>query len=83
MWSRQQAQVTPVVPFKNKIQYYQLKQSFLITPYINEEKNKPLNLKEDVVEEVDEFTTIMAKNNESAEDLEKRLNMIWRSNILL
>jgi hypothetical protein len=24
-------EVTPVVPFKNKIQYYQLKQSFLIT----------------------------------------------------
>jgi hypothetical protein len=28
----QQPEVTPVVPFKNKIQYYQLKQSFLITP---------------------------------------------------
>jgi hypothetical protein len=27
------AEVTPVVPFKNKIQHYQLKQSFLITPY--------------------------------------------------
>jgi hypothetical protein len=31
--SRQQSEVTPVVPFKNKIQYYQLKQPFLITPY--------------------------------------------------
>jgi hypothetical protein len=29
--SRHQPEVTPVVPFKNKIQYYQLKQSFLIT----------------------------------------------------
>ncbi|CAH1368068.1 unnamed protein product, partial [Tenebrio molitor] len=27
-----QPEVTPVVPFKNKIQHYQLKQSFLITP---------------------------------------------------
>jgi hypothetical protein len=26
-------EVTPVVPFQKKIQYYQLKQSFLITPY--------------------------------------------------
>jgi hypothetical protein len=33
VWSRQQPEVTPVVPFKNKIQHYQLKQSFLITPY--------------------------------------------------
>jgi hypothetical protein len=31
--SRQQPEVTPVVPFKNKIQCYQLKQSFLITLY--------------------------------------------------
>jgi hypothetical protein len=35
--SRQQPEVTPVVPFKNKVQYYQRKHSFLITginPYL-------------------------------------------------
>jgi hypothetical protein len=32
--SRQKPEVTPGVPFKNKIQHYQLKQSVLITPYI-------------------------------------------------
>jgi hypothetical protein len=30
--SCQQPEVTPVIPFKNKIQYYKLKQSFLIIP---------------------------------------------------
>jgi hypothetical protein len=34
--SRKQPEVTPVVPFKNKIQYYQLKQSFLIILYFKE-----------------------------------------------
>jgi hypothetical protein len=29
-----QQPLTSVVPFKNKMQYYQLKQSFLITRYI-------------------------------------------------
>jgi hypothetical protein len=35
---RQQPELTPVVPFKNKIHCYQLKQSFLITLY-NSSKN--------------------------------------------
>jgi hypothetical protein len=33
--SHQQPEVTRVVPFKNKIQYYQLKQAFLITWYVS------------------------------------------------
>jgi hypothetical protein len=35
-------EVTPVVPFANKIQYYQLKHSFVITLYfLNFECNLP------------------------------------------
>jgi hypothetical protein len=36
VWSCQQPEVTPVVPFKHKIQHYQLKQSFLNTPYYDD-----------------------------------------------
>jgi hypothetical protein len=42
VWSRQQPEVTPVVPFKNKIQHYQLKQSFLITPYFVDNREIPI-----------------------------------------
>jgi 3-methyladenine DNA glycosylase/8-oxoguanine DNA glycosylase len=62
---------------------------------INEEKNKPLKLREETIEEVDEFTylgSIIAKKNGTTKDAEKRinkvrsafgrLNKIWRSNIL-
>jgi hypothetical protein len=62
---------------------------------INEEKNKPLKLREETIEEVDEFTylgSIIANKNGTTKDAEKRinkvrsafgrLNKIWRSNIL-
>jgi hypothetical protein len=45
MSRRQQPKVTPVVPFKNKIRYYQLKQSFLITRYNKFYSFKILNFK--------------------------------------
>jgi hypothetical protein len=32
--SCQQSEVTPVVPFQNKIQYYQLKQSVLLGHFV-------------------------------------------------
>jgi hypothetical protein len=47
------------------------------TMSINEEKNKPLKLREETIEEVDEFTylgSITTKKNNTTKDVEKRMN---------